>query len=179
MPITSRPITATLLTRGAALAAIAAGVLFIAVQINHPAITLDFIESGQWTVRQSMKIAMATFALVGIAGMYLRHLRPMGVFGLVGYLLFSLGYLAMLAVEAIGLVVVPVIAGTSPEYVQGIIAVATNSPSTAQLGLFTSLTCSSPPDTCSADWSSASPWSEPECSPAGRRRSWPWPRSSR
>lgn len=139
MPITSRPITATLLTRGAALAAIAAGVLFIAVQINHPAITLDFIESGQWTVRQSMKIAMATFALVGIAGMYLRHLRPMGVFGLVGYLLFSLGYLAMLAVEAIGLVVVPVIAGTSPEYVQGIIAVATNSPSTAQLGLFTSL----------------------------------------
>lgn len=132
-------ITAHTLTRAAGLAAIAAGVLFSAVQINHPEITLDFVQSTEWTVRQSMKIAMATLALAGIAGMYLRHLRQTGVLGLIGYLLFSVGYLAMLMVETIAVVVLPTIAPTSPDYVQGVVAVATNSSSTADLGLFTTL----------------------------------------
>lgn len=132
-------ITATTLSRASALAAIAAGVLFSAVQINHPDITLDFVQSTEWSVRQSMKIAMATLAMTGIAGMYLRHIRSVGVLGLVGYLLLSLGYLAMLTVETIALVVLPAIVGTSSPYVQGVIAVATNSSSTADLGQFGSL----------------------------------------
>jgi hypothetical protein len=86
-----------------------------------------------------MKIAMATLALVGIAGMYLRQVRQIGVLGLVGYLLFSLGYLAMLCVEVIALVVIPTIAKSSTEYVNGVVAVATNSSSSADLGLFVPL----------------------------------------
>lgn len=129
-------ITTTKLTRAAGLAAVAAGTLFIAVQVKHPEITLDFVQSTQWTVRQGMKIAMATLALAGIAGMYLRQVRQIGVLGLVGYLLFTLGYLAMLCVETIALVVTPAIAQSSPEYVNGVVAVATNSSSTADLGLF-------------------------------------------
>ena len=132
-------ITNTTLTRAAGLAAVAAGALFIAVQVKHPEITLDFVQSTQWKVRQGMKIAMATLALAGIAGMYLRQVRQIGVLGLVGWLLFSLGYLAMLCVEAIGLVVIPTIAQTSHEYVNGIVAVATNSSSSADLGLFGAL----------------------------------------
>ena len=133
------PITTTTLTRAAGLAAVAAGLLFIAVQVRHPEITLDFVQSTQWTVRQGMKITMAVLALVGIAGMYLRQVRQIGVLGLVGYLLLSLGYLMMLCVEMIALVVVPTIAQTSPDYVSGVIAVATNSSSSADLGLFTTL----------------------------------------
>ncbi len=132
-------ITTTKLTRAAGLAAVAAGTLFIAVQVKHPEITLDFVQSTEWTVRQSMKIAMATLALAGIAGMYLRQVRQIGLLGLVGYLLFSLGYLAMLCVETIALVVVPAIVATSPDYVGGVIAVATNSSSSADLGLFSTL----------------------------------------
>ena len=86
-----------------------------------------------------MKIAMATLALAGIAGMYLSQVRRIGLLGLVGYLLLSLGYLMMLCVEMIALVVVPTIAQSSPEYVDGVIAVATNSSSTADLGLFGAL----------------------------------------
>ena len=52
-------ITTTKLTRAAGLAAVAAGALFIAVQVKHPEITLDFVQSTQWTVRQGMKVAMA------------------------------------------------------------------------------------------------------------------------
>jgi hypothetical protein len=133
------PITTTKLTRAAGLAAVASGVLFIAVQVKHPEITLDFVQTTQWTVRQGMKVAMATLALAGIAGMYLRQVRQVGLLGLVGWLLLSLGYLVMLCVEMIALVVVPTIVHTSPDYVSGVIAVATNSSSTADLGLFTTL----------------------------------------
>ncbi len=132
-------ITTTKLTRAAGLAAVAAGTLFMAVQVKHPEITVDFVQSTQWKVRQGMKIAMATLALAGIAGMYLRQVREIGLLGLVGWLLFSMGYLAMLCVEAIGLVVIPAIAQGSSEYVNGVVAVATNSDSTADLGLFGAL----------------------------------------
>jgi hypothetical protein len=132
-------ITTTSLTRAAGLAAVASGALFIAVQVKHPEITLDFVQGTQWKVRQGMKITMATLALAGVAGMYLSQVRRIGLLGLVGYLLLSLGYLSMLCVETIALVVVPVIAHSSPEYVDGVVAVATNSSSTADLGLFTSL----------------------------------------
>jgi hypothetical protein len=133
------PITTTKLTGAAGLAAVAAGALFIAVQVRHPEITLDFVQTTQFKVRQGMKIAMATLALAGIAGMYLRQVRQTGVVGLVGYLLLSLGYLMMLCVEMIALVVVPTIVQTSPDYVSGVIAVATNSSSNADLGLFSTL----------------------------------------
>ena len=129
-------ITTTKLTRAAGLAAVAAGLLFIAVQVKHPEITVDFVQSTQWKVRQGMKAVMATLALVGIAGMYLRQVREIGVLGLVGYLLFNLGYLAMLCVEVIGLVVIPTIARSATEYVNGVVAVATNNSTTADLGLF-------------------------------------------
>ena len=132
-------ITTTKLTRAAGLAAVAAGTLFIAVQVRHPEITVDFVQTTQWKVRQGMKIAMATFALAGITGMYLRQVRQIGLLGLVGYLVFGMGYLAMLCVEVIGLVVVPTIAQSSSEYVGGVVARATNASTSADLGLFGAL----------------------------------------
>ncbi|MFL6153502.1 MAG: hypothetical protein ACJ72B_14080 [Ornithinibacter sp.] len=132
-------ITTRKLTRAAGLAAVAAGALFIAVQVKHPEITVEFVQSTQWKVRQGMKVAMSTLALAGIAGMYLRQVRQIGLLGLVGWLLFSMGYLAMLCVEVVGLVVIPAIAQSSSEYVNGVVAVATNGSSSADLGLFGSL----------------------------------------
>ncbi|MEO5983286.1 MAG: hypothetical protein ABIQ13_13325 [Pedococcus sp.] len=130
------PITTTKLTRAAGMSAVASGLLFTAVQVKHPDITLDFVTTTQWKVREGMKVAMATLALAGVAGMYLRQVRQIGILGLVGYLVLSLGYLAMLCVETIALVVLPAIAQSSPDYVSGVVAVATNSSSTADLGLF-------------------------------------------
>lgn len=132
-------ITTTKLTGAAGLAAVAAGALFVAVQVKHPEITLDFVQTTEWRVRQGMKIAMATLALAGLAGMYLRQVRQIGLVGLVGWLLMSLGYLMMLCVEVIALAVIPAIVGTAPEYAGGVIAVATNGSTSADLGLFTTL----------------------------------------
>jgi hypothetical protein len=128
-------ITATKLTRAAGLCAIAAGLLFAAVQINHPHLDANFVTTTEWTVRQSMKVLMAALALVGITGMYLRQIKETGVLGLIGYVLFSAGYLTMLSVETIGAVVLPSIAHSAPGYVNDVLAVSTNGSAAGDIGL--------------------------------------------
>ena len=107
-------ITATKLTRAAGLSAIAAGLLFAAVQFNHPHRDATFVTTTEWPVRQGLKVLMAALALVGITGMYLRQTKETGVLGLIGYVLFSAGYLAMLSVETIAMVVLPSIDESAP-----------------------------------------------------------------
>ena len=128
-------ITATKLTRAAGLSAIAAGLLFAAVQINHPHLDATFVTTTEWTVRQGLKVLMAALALVGITGMYLRQTKETGVLGLIGYVLFSAGYLAMLSVETIAMVVLPSIAESAPGYVNDVLAVSTNGSAAGDIGL--------------------------------------------
>ena len=68
-------ITATSLTRAAAAAAVVAGAVFVAVQINHPASDTFTTETSQWVARGCAKVVMTVLALAGITGMYLRQLR--------------------------------------------------------------------------------------------------------
>ena len=84
-------ITPRKLTRAAGLAAVAGGLLFIAVQIKHPHLTADFITTREYAVRETMKIAMAVLSLIGITGIYLRQVRQTGVLGLIGYVVMGLG----------------------------------------------------------------------------------------
>lgn len=99
----------------------AAGAIFVGVQVNHPAITLEFIGSTEFVVRQVLKVAMTVLALTGITSLYASHARRVGVVGLIGYLLFGLGYLAMFGVEVVATVVLPAVAPTSPAYVQDVV----------------------------------------------------------
>ena len=89
-------ITTTKLTRAAGLAAIAGGLLFIAVQIKHPHLSADFVTTREYAVREAMKIAMAVLSLIGVTGIYLRQVRQTGLLGLVGYVVLGIGYLAIL-----------------------------------------------------------------------------------
>lgn len=66
-------ITPTTLTRAAGVAAAAAGLLFIGVQINHPHLDAAFATTTEYTVREAVKVLMAALALTGITGMYLRR----------------------------------------------------------------------------------------------------------
>lgn len=128
-------LTTTTLTRGAGLSAVAAGLLFIGVQVNHPPVDLALVTTAEWTVRQSMKVAISVLALAGITGLYLSQVRKAGVLGLLGYLVFAAGYLLMLTVEVTGLVVLPAIAGSSPGYVGDVLAVATGGRAVGSIGL--------------------------------------------
>jgi hypothetical protein len=118
-------ITATTLTRAAGAAAVAAGLLFIGVQINHPELDATSITTTDVYVRDSLKVLMAVLALVGITGMYLSQIRRNGVLGLIGYVLLAAGYLLIMCGVFAAAYVLPEIAESDPGYVDDVIAVDT------------------------------------------------------
>ena len=76
-------VTTTSLTRAAGISAAVAGLLFIAVQINHPLLDATFTTTTEYAVRETMKIFMAVFSLIGITGIYLYQVRKTGMLGLI------------------------------------------------------------------------------------------------
>jgi len=80
-------ITPSTLIRTAAVAAVAAGVIFIGVQINHPHSDVAAVTTIEWAVRNSLKVLMGALALAGITGMYLRQVKQIGLLDLLGYVL--------------------------------------------------------------------------------------------
>ena len=119
-------ITPTTLSRAAGLAAVAGGLLFIAVQIEHPLLDASFSTTTEYAVRETAKIVMAVLSLVGLTGIYLRQVRQTGLLGLVGYAVLALGYLTLLCVQVIGVFVLPDLATIQPGYVDDVLAVATS-----------------------------------------------------
>ncbi|MEV5967543.1 hypothetical protein AB0L70_37585 [Kribbella sp. NPDC051952] len=128
-------ITPTTLTRVAGIAAIAAGLLFVGVQIKHPHLDATSIGSTEVVVRNVLKIFMALFALVGITGMYLSQVRRNGLTGLIGYVVLGAGYLLILSNEVVAAFVMPTVAKTSPAYVNDVIAAILSHPLTGDIGL--------------------------------------------
>ena len=128
-------ITPNTLLRSAGVAAIAAGVIFIGVQINHPHSDIAAVTTTEWAVRNSLKVLMAALALAGITGMYLRQVRQIGLLGLIGYVVFSAGYLTIMSIAFVSAYVLPTIAETSPGYVSDVLAAATNGSATGDIGL--------------------------------------------
>jgi hypothetical protein len=127
-------ITATTLSRSAGVAAAAAGLIFIGVQINHPPMDVSSVTSTEWIIRNSLKVVMAALALAGLTGMYLRQVTRSGVLGLVGYLLFSAGYLVIMSIAFIAGYVLPGLADTAPAYVNDVLAVAGGGSAAGDIG---------------------------------------------
>lgn len=132
-------ITTTSLTRAAGLAAVAAGLLFIAVQINHPPLGLAIVTTTEWAIREGMKLALSVLALVGITGMYLSQVRRNGVLGLVGYLILGAGFLIMFASQVVGVAVLPALAQSAPGYVSDLLAVMGGGAAVGDVGAMSSL----------------------------------------
>jgi len=119
-------ITPTTLIRASAVAAITAGVLFMAVQVGHPKLTATSITTTDVELRDSLKILMSAMALVGITGMYLSQVRRNGLLGLIGYVVMAAGYLGIMCVVFTAAYVLPEVAGSDPGFVNDVIAVDTN-----------------------------------------------------
>ena len=128
-------ISPTTLIRVAAAAAVAAGMIFIGIQINHPQSDVAAVTTTEWAVRNTLKIVMAALALVGITGMYLRQVKQIGLLGLAGYLVFGAGYLTTVGTAFISAFVLPSIADTDPGYVDDVLAAATNGSASGDIGL--------------------------------------------
>ena len=127
-------ITSTKLSRAAGLSAVVGGLLFIAVQINHPLLDAAFTTTTEYAVRETAKIFMAVFSLIGITGIYLRQVKETGVLGLIGYVVLGLGYLAIFSNQVVGVFVLPVIAASQPGFVNDVLAVATSGTPNGDIG---------------------------------------------
>lgn len=127
-------VTPTSLTRAAAVAAVAAGAIFIGVQVGHPHLDIGSVTTADVVVRNSLKVLMAPLALAGITGMYLSQVRRNGVLGLVGYLVLATGYLLIMSTTFVAAFVLPAVAGTAPSYVDAVLTLSTGGAATADLG---------------------------------------------
>ena len=128
-------ITPTTLTRAAGVAAVAAGLIFIGVQFNHPHLDVTSITTTEVIIRNSLKALMAVLALVGITGMYLSQVRRNGRLGLAGYLVLSGGYLLIMSTTLAAASILPLVAGTDPAFVTDAIAISTGGTASGDLGL--------------------------------------------
>lgn len=127
-------ITATTLTRASAVAAAAAGALFIGVQIGHPHLDVTTVVTTDVVTRNVVKLTMAALALAGITGLYASHARRNGLIGLVGYLVLSAGYLLVFGSTFAAAFVLPSVAGTDPGYVGHVLDAASDRPMTGDIG---------------------------------------------
>ena len=119
-------VTTSSLTRAAGAAAVAAGAIFIGVQIGHPQLNLTSITTTNVLIRDCFKVLMCPLAVAGITGMYLSQVRRNGLLGLVGYLVFAAGYLSIMCTTFLAAFVAPTLAGTNPGFVKDVIALATS-----------------------------------------------------
>jgi hypothetical protein len=71
-------VTPTKLTRATGISAAIAGLIFIAVQINHPPMNVTSVTTNDWLVRSTAKVIMAALALAGthVTGIDPRLCRP-------------------------------------------------------------------------------------------------------
>ena len=116
-------ITATRLTRWAALSAITAGLLFILVQLIHPTEDAANVASTAWALTHGLTLAMAVLALIGISGMYLYQLERAGILGLIGYVLFASCFLVIAGYTFVETFVLPPLTDTVPQFVDDVVAI--------------------------------------------------------
>ena len=129
-------VTTRSLIQASAVAAAAAGALFIGIQLGHPHLDAASIQTTEVKFRDTLKVAMSALSLAGIAGLYLSQVRRNGVVGLVGWVVLSLGYLLMLGTTFAAAFLLPTVAAQNPAYVDDAIAVVKGESPAGDVGAF-------------------------------------------
>jgi len=116
-------ITAPNLIRFAGIAAMLTGILFIVVQMIHPADILSSVNTGRWAIVHYLGVAMCFLGIFGVTGIYARQVEKAGWLGLAGYLLLSNFYALTMAFQFIEAFVSPPLAAESPTFVEGMLGI--------------------------------------------------------
>jgi hypothetical protein len=122
------------LFRGAAVAAVIAGLIFVLLQFIHPDDTLADVVTSTWKVVHVMTLVMAVLALVGVLGMYLRQVAETGVLGLTGVILYGCGFFIIFAFAFIETAVLPLVAETDPQFVEDVMALVAGADTEGEIG---------------------------------------------
>jgi hypothetical protein len=131
--------TASNLIRWSGLAAVVAGIIFAGIQPIHPPDTVASVTTGAWAVITPLKTAMAFLFLVGLTGLYARQVKKAGWLGLAGFTLLSVCWALELAFIFAEAFIMPVLAATAPQFVDGFLGTAAGRASEVNLGTLPAL----------------------------------------
>ena len=116
-------ITPSKLSGAAGVAAIAAGLLYAAIQFVHPAEEVANVTGSTWAIVHYLTVAMGVLGLAGITGMYLKQVKETGLLGLSGFLLLGLFYLTVIANSFVEAFVLPPLAEQAPDIATDILGI--------------------------------------------------------
>ena len=116
------------------LAAILAGAIFAGIQPFHPPDVLSSVTTGAWTIIISLKLIMCILFLAGTAGLYARQATSIGWLGLLGLVLLSLSWWLQTGFVFAELLILPVLATSTPEFVESYLGVVNGNPGDFQIG---------------------------------------------
>ncbi|MEO5806424.1 hypothetical protein [Devosia sp.] len=127
-------ITTSGLIRWSGLAAIAAGLIFAGIQPIHPADVLASVTTSTWTIIIGLKFAMCLFFLIAITGLYARQAEKAGWLGFAGFALLGVSFWLQTAFVFVELLVLPVIAGPLPGFIDSYLGVVNGHPGEMNIG---------------------------------------------
>lgn len=131
--------TRSKLTTMTAVAAILAGLTFMLIQPLHPADEVASVTTSAWAVIHYATMLMLILFVTGITGIYATQVEKLGWLGLSGFVVLTAGLLMTAAGTAIEAFVQPVIASSSPAFVQGMMDMIERRPTQADLGAIPAL----------------------------------------
>ncbi|WP_033543145.1 hypothetical protein [Planococcus sp. CAU13] len=132
-------ITPAVLIRFSGLFGAMAGLLFIVIQLVHPADQLASVGTASWVIVAALTSIMALFNIIGTAGIYAAQVKESGWLGLLGFVVFSLFWMATLIFSFIEALVLPVLATAAPAFVEGFLGIFGGYASRVDLGFLPAL----------------------------------------
>jgi hypothetical protein len=122
------------LIRWSGLAAMVAGIIFAVIQPIHPDDVVSSVTTSTWAIITTLKTVMCFLFLLGITGIYARQAEKAGWIGLAGFLLFSFSWWLQTAYVFAETFILPLLASTVPEFVDGMLGIAAGRGSEVNLG---------------------------------------------
>lgn len=128
-------ITTSNLIRWAGLSAVAAGILFVFIQIIHPPEVLASVTTGTWIIVHYLAVTMCVLWMLGLTGIYSRQSEKAGWFGLAGFVLMSVFLTLTAAFNFAEALIVPLLATDAPKFVEGWVGIVSGAATETNLGL--------------------------------------------
>lgn len=127
------------LIRSAGLSAMAAGILFIFVQMIHPPELLSSVTTDRWVIVHCLSVAMCVLWLFGITGIYSRQAEESGWFGLAGLVVWSVFLVLTAAFTFAEAFILPVLATGAPTFVVAFLGTESGTASPADVGVLSAV----------------------------------------
>ncbi len=132
-------LTTSNIIRWAGLPAMAAGIIFAAIQPIHPPDVLESVTTSAFITITSFKTVMCLLGLLGITGLYARQAEKSGWLGLAGYLLLTIFYAVQMCYAFIEPLILPLLANVTPGFVESALGVGSGAGGPMNLGAFATI----------------------------------------